>query len=225
MDIIGQQAQRERQCHIGDALVRSCAIDTDACGKSDHENGDHESSPRDALLRKGTYIFAVGIAPISRIGGDNGELIGALVAGIEELIGAGAAPQKRMILPKAYGRRPAIEALQVGSVGRDIRNRFHLTRQIVGGILVVFPQFIEHIGLIDEKDAHENAEADHHPFHLHAHPHSHIDGYDSQDAEPRRTAIGEEQAHEEQAEDAEEEKFGPAFAVAAEDKIERRRKE
>lgn len=45
----------------------------------------------------------MGVASVARIGADDGELVAALIAGIEELVGARATPHDGMIAPKAEG--------------------------------------------------------------------------------------------------------------------------
>ena len=223
--VVGEQTEGEGDGHIGHLAVAGSAVDAHAGGKGGHEQGYHQGYARHPLLGHGADVFAVGVAEVAGIGADGGELVAALVAGIEELVGAGAAAHDGTLLPHAQGRGPTVETLQVAGIGGDVGDAFDLPGKVVGAVLVVLAKLVEDIALVDKEDADKEAEEHDHPLDLHAHAHQDVDAYGPQHAEPCRTAVGEEQAHHQEGHDGQREEAPPAFAVAADDEVEGRRQE
>ena len=166
VDIVGEQAESEGQGYIGHLFVFGGAVDTDTGGESGHEDAYYQGYTREALFGHGADVFAVGVAQIAGIGADGGELVAALVAGIKELVGAGAASHDGSFFPHADGRSPTVEAFQVAGIGGDVRYGLDLTCKVVGAVLVVFAQLIEHVVLVYEKYADTDAEQEHHPLYF-----------------------------------------------------------
>ena len=148
-------------------------------------------------------------------------MIAALIAGIAELVGAGTASQHGVLFPHAQRRCPAVEPLQIAGIGGDVRNALDLSGQVVGTVLMVLAQFVEHIALIHEKHADTQSEQQHHPLHLHSHAYQHIHANGTQHTQPCGAAVGEEQTHQQQRHDGKRQQSRPTLAGSAEKEVER----
>ena len=222
VDVICQQGESECQCHAGRVGVFGGAVDAHAGGEGGEEQQRHQCHARHSLLGHGTYVFAVGVAQVAGVGADGRELVGALVAGVEELVGARAAAEHGLFFPHAEGRRPAVQSLEVRGIGRNVGDALHLVGQRVARVLLVLAQLVEYVALVDEEQPHAEAEHQHHPLDFHAHADEHVDADGSRYANPCRAAVAEEQANAKSCKQRQRQHAAPAFHAVREDEIEGR---
>ena len=158
VNIVSQQTQCKSQRHSSHCRILGGAIDTDAGGEGGHEDTNYQQGSWYTLLGEGTNVFAVSVASIAEVGADDRPLVAALVTGVDELVCSWSTPHDGMLFEHANGRCPPVETLKIGGIGGDVGNGLYLVGKVVGGILLVFPQFVKYVALIVKKGSHAQSE-------------------------------------------------------------------
>ena len=122
-------------------------------GIKDYDKHHHDrQGTRDAGLGARTDIFAVRIATVTEIGGDDGLVLTLLIGGILKLVGAGTPSHHRPLLDHGEGRVPPVQSLHIGGVSGDVGHRLDMLHKRGGGVLAVATHLVEDvIGIKIEK--------------------------------------------------------------------------
>ena len=120
MDEVAEESQRSTQNkHLG-AFVFAPQIGLDSAIDRHYNKYDNQQRAYQALLRQRTEILTVGVAAVAGIGTDDGLFLRHLVRRVHELVGARSPAEYRSLIEQAEGRLPTVDALQIGSIGRNV---------------------------------------------------------------------------------------------------------
>ncbi len=80
VNVIGEQAERERQSKLVEGFVGCLAVGADTCDEGQSEDAEHEECPWYSLFGEWPDVLAVGVAQVAEVGTDGGTLVGLLIA-------------------------------------------------------------------------------------------------------------------------------------------------
>ena len=174
-DDSGTQSQ-----HLG-RLVLAARVGLDATGHGDDDQHHHKERTHQSLLGQGTEILRVGVAAIAGVGADDGLFLRHLVRGIDELVSTRTPTKHRPLVEQSKGRLPAVDALEVGGVGRDVGDALDVLHKVARCVLVVLLQHVDNLVLEGKEQADQNYNSGSNPMELDAQQHANQDGQQQAD--------------------------------------------
>ena len=87
----------------------------------------------------------MGIASVSRIGGDDGFVARILERRILELVSARSPAEERPLLEHFNGGSPAVDAFYVGCIGGNVRHGLQVLHQVFGRFGFVLVQIVQNV--------------------------------------------------------------------------------
>ena len=132
---------------------------SDAEDEKYDDNGNYREHSGEAGFRARPDVFAMGIAAVTEIRGDDSAVVALLERGVFELVSARTPAEYGFFLNHAERGCPAVDALHIGSVGADVRHRLDVFHEVARRILAVAAHFVENVVGVEEKQRSDHQSA------------------------------------------------------------------
>ena len=137
MDVVGDEGERGHQAQNADGFVLASYVSYYAIVNYAEHHGEYGEQTDEAGFCGRADEFAVGVAAIAEVCGDDGQVAVVLEGGVAKLIAARSPAHDGTFFNHSEGGVPAVESFHVGGIGADVGDGLKVFRQVPGGVLAV----------------------------------------------------------------------------------------
>ena len=109
------------------------------------------------------------------------------------MVGARSPTEYGTLVEQAEGRLPAVDALKVGGIGRDVGDASYVLHKVARSVLVVLLKRVDDLVLEGEEQARQDYDGSGNPAELDAQQHARQHAQGGHHANPSGTAVGKRQ--------------------------------